>query len=288
LGQGEGDWNRGVLRAYSRRGEGGFTRRIDGSIIDVIRASVPGGDEVYVVLTGIAAGEDQCRVLLLDRTGRTLASHRVSGATPFQQHPVLARTSRERRRQLQRPIEGRASAFDFEGRSYLAIGTVGLWYPSALEVVEILPGPRLIRRAMVWNRGTLFAYAIFDGRVAVAALNNGFRQAGQGGYPIGIVLVDLREALRAAAPSEAAVAVVPGSSDPGSGYIDYLLLPEERPAQALPSVHLDRRELRTAFDAGFTYVLDLASHTLDLESRPGAIEGEPKAKLAQVRRFPQR
>lgn len=247
--------NRHVVQAADHAGRPVFCLRIDGDVADVSRMDVFGGRSDFVVLTGMAGGEDQCRVLVYSEAGALLASHRVRGTTPFAAGGLDTRLAAEPLRQLQFPIAGAVRAVVVAGRTFLAVPTGGMWFPHAVELLDTRGG-RLTCRATLWNRGS-FAYLAEDGRrLAVLGLNNSFQAPGAATYPVGVAVMDL-SGLADEGPE--ITAVVPGAQDAGRGYAWYFLLPEDHGAgtsQILRPV-LDGDVLRCPMERGVTYVCDL-------------------------------
>jgi hypothetical protein len=249
---------RSAVAAMDREGRPVFAMRVDGDVTDLQRMEVFEGQDGFLAMTGFAAGDDQCRLLLLSPAGALIASHRIEGNSPFPSGPDRGPSPSRPHRQLQRPLPGTARVVQAAGRRLLCVATEGLWSPHAVEVLEVLPG-RLVPRLQVWNRGSFCHFATRGNLLAVLGLANGFPPADGRPYGVGVGLVDLEVLLAGARDGPPRVARFPTADDAGAGYRWYALLPESHgvdDSQVLPP-EFEAARLRVPMERGEEYRIDL-------------------------------
>lgn len=267
LPSGQGTEDRSLIRGTARDGESLFVTRVDGNVVEISRAAVRSEREDLILLTGTLGGADQCSILLLSPDGALLARHRAVSETPFPQHPLLARTKDERKRQLQRPLPGSARPIRIGPRRLLAVGTVGMWFPSALEILDASEEGALRPIFVAWNRGTLGYFDVQGETLALVGINNALRLGDDPYYPVGVAVFTLSNALRNNSADAPITAVVPSRSEAGSNCTAYWHLPIRQgngESQLLPITVQDGLVHVPTYE-GVEYVLD--PRTTDVQVR---------------------
>ena len=165
----------GVLQSINADGSLRFTRRFDGGIRLARGARVISDRDEILVIMNESAGNDQGCIFVLDGWGKTLARYRVSGVTPWHLPSDHPRSPGQPRRQRQAAHPDITDTFVRGGRRFLYVGTQGMYFPSALVVLEADPAAGLRERMVFWNVGTVHKAFVGRSHLVMFGLNNAFR-----------------------------------------------------------------------------------------------------------------
>jgi hypothetical protein len=169
-----------------------FARRIDGGIAEHRRTPVTGAEDQFLLITTKEPGVDQCKIMVLDDSGRLAADYRIPGASPFPVHPRRARYEGEKFRLLLAPIPSTVIPFAMGNRRLLALCARDSYAPSPFVLLEATSRDRLVERLVFWNFGHLHFLLEAAPYVAILGMSNRLRTQ-EAGYPLFVAIFDLRD-----------------------------------------------------------------------------------------------
>ena len=257
--------DRGLVQIRGPDGVKRYGRRIDGSIEEVLIVALTSAEPQVAVLTGIASGRDQGKMMVFSDRAELLAEYRVSGKTPFPQHPLMARGPGEVRRQRQTPVLDQTTPFMFAGRRFVLLGTRGPWFPSAVVLLEATDRTTLEERMEFWNVGSVHFLQIHGKYVVMAGRNNSLYDKAWSGA---LAIFDLEEILarkqiKGRAPNDA----TPRRPPAAVPYRMYFRLPTDGGyMNNWHSLRLDGDTLSARVESGLRYDVDLGSGNVTLEA----------------------